>query len=248
MDQVIRAVILVLFGALVTHLWNRFRGKPTLLRWTDQYVRLAVSTDAALATVEVLYNGAPVTNLYLASVQFQNESNTDLQNVIVNLACLEGSRILLSEGNLAGSLQSLPFAPAFDQALTTAIQNPAQANWAYLNTRRDYLVPVFNRGALTNFVLLLTRDDLLEPRVQLACDHVGARVIHQPAVWVLWGIPMKQGIIVGVIAGLALALAVSLNTSSPLVAALFAWLIGLTSSFIGVAILRAWRWLTRLMG
>jgi len=128
MAKVVEGVFLFLFGALVDHLWNRYRGRPVLLRWTAEYVRLAASSDVPFAKVDVLYNNHPVTNVYLASIQLQNESNSDLQNVVVNLACLEGSRVLISEGRLAGSLQSLPFTLAFDQALTTAIQNPDQAD------------------------------------------------------------------------------------------------------------------------
>lgn len=247
LDGVIRGAIIFLFGALVTHLWNRLRERPTLLRWTTQYVRLAASSDVAFAQVDVLYNGQPVTNLYLANVQLQNESNSDLQDVVVNLACLDGSRVLISEGRLAGSLQTLPFTAFFDQALTDAIETPAQAIWPYLNTRRDYQIPVLNRGAVVSFILLLTRDDALQPEVQLACDHMGVRVVHQPPVWALWGIPMKHGVVTGLILGLALVLLLSRLISSPVLAGLSAWSIGVLSSLIGVGILRTWRWLVRLI-
>ena len=175
----LQEILLLIAGAVCNHFWARFRGRLVKLRWAVQYHRVAVSAqDAAFGTIQVLHNNRPVNNLHIATLQIQNESVRDLQNVELNIACFDGSTILVSEGALSESLQQIPLTTAFNQSLQQAVQNLAAVPGtilSYLLTRRDYFLRVLNRGATANFVLLIERNDTSPPNITVACDHVGGR-------------------------------------------------------------------------
>jgi hypothetical protein len=245
----IQEAVLLAAGAVCNHFWARFRGRLTKLRWAVQYHRVAVSAqDAAFGTIQVLHNNRPVNNLHIAALQVQNESVRDLQDVELNIACLDGSTMLVSEGSLAGSLQQIPFTVTFNQALQQAFQNPTnipQATLNYLVTRRDYLIRVFNRGVIANFVLLIERNDNNPPNLTVTCDHVGVRLRrHAPAVMLL-GENQLHAALVGLAVGFVIILVMTWFISLKWVLGLSAWLVGCFGSVIGVLVLKCWRQLVR---
>lgn len=243
-SQILVGIAVFLFGALVTHLWNRYRRRLRRLRWSAEYHRLAVAAeDVAFGKVEVLYNGAPATNLHLGVIQLQNESASDLQDVVVNMACLEGSTIVVSQGALAGSLQNIPFTDEFNQAL----RNTEQPNLAYLTTHRDYRVPVLNRGATANFALLLHRNDALQPNVTVACDHVGVQLRRQAPAAMFWGVPLVRAQVVGLAASFITAAVLAAMLVSTWVVGLGSWALGVLVLSIGAVIIRGWRAILRLL-
>jgi len=245
----IQEAALLAAGAVCNHFWARFRGRLTKLRWAVQYHRVAVSAqDAAFGTIQVLHNDRPVNNLHIGTLQVQNESVRDLQDVELNIACLDGSTVLISEGALAGSLQQVPFTAAFNQSLQQAFQNPPNlppGTLNYLLTRRDYLIRVFNRGATANFVLLIERNDNNSPNLTVTCDHVGVRLRrHAPAVMLL-GENQLHAALVGLAAGLIIILVMARFIPFKWVLGFSAWLVGCFGSVIGVLVLRCWRQLVR---
>ncbi len=245
----IQEAALLAVGAICNHFWARFRGRLTKLRWAVQYHRVAVSAqDAAFGTIQVLHNNRPVNNLRIATLQVQNESVRDLQDVELNIACLDGSTVLVSEGALAGSLQRIPFTVTFDQSLQQALQNPQNlqpATLNYLVTRRDYLVHVFNRQATANFVLLIERNDNNSPNLTVTCDHVGVRLRrHAPAVMLL-GENQLYAALVGLAVGFGVILILARFIPSKWVLSFSAWLIGCFGSVIGAMALKCWRQLVR---
>ena len=245
----IKETALLAVGAVCTHFWARFRGRLTKLRWAVQYQRVAVSAqDAEFGTIQVRYNNRLVNNLHIATLQVQNESVRDLQDVELNIACLAGSTVLISEGALAGSLQRIPFTATFEQSLQQALQNPPNlppGMLNYLRTRRDYLIRVFNRQAIANFVLLIERNDNSSPNITVTCDHVGVRLRrHAPAAMFL-GENQLHAALVGLAAGFIIILVMARFIPSKWVLGFSAWLIGCFGLVIGVLVLKCWRQLVR---
>ena len=242
--KIIVGIAVFLFGALVTHIWNRYRNRTKRLRWSAEYYRIAYAADDTyFGKVEVLYNDRPVTNLYLALIQVQNENTSDLEDVVVNIACLDGSTLLVSHGALQGSLQLLPLTDEF----TNALSDIESANLEYLITRRDYKIPVLNRGAIANFTILLSRTDTLQPNLTLACDHVGVQLVQREPDVMILGVPRRQALFSGWVVTLAASIALAMLVDSKWIIAVAAWLLGLHVLNIGSVGQKCWKWIGRLL-
>ena len=242
--EILLAITLIIFGALLKHIWTRYRARIKTLRWSDSYHRVAVALEAStFGKVEVSHNGIPVTNLYTASIEVQNESTSDLKDVVINIACLDGSTILSSFALIEGSLNYLNWTYEYSQQLSTATGEQIDAVLA----RRDYHVPVLNRGAKANFFMLLQRNDTLQPKVSLGCDHLGFRVrYHAPGImW--WGVPDSQARGIGVAVTFAISVFLAGILTSKWIIGLGAWILGITVVLFGVGTVKACRALSRLL-
>src|SRR5262245_41563386 len=113
------AAVWVAIGALFAHLWHRYRSRMTTLRWQAAHQPLGVSTqDALFGTIEVRYNGQPVHNLFFTTIDLQNQSNSDLKEIDLNLVFEDGTIIFMAHGAVQGSANMLPFAEPFNSELS----------------------------------------------------------------------------------------------------------------------------------
>jgi hypothetical protein len=220
------------------------------LSWSIEYVRLAVAAaHPLLGTIQILYNNRPVTNLHFAVIRLRNESNADLQDVVVNLGSLEGSRFLVSYGLLTGGLQYFPVTQEFDRVLRDSDPAHAAQRMEYILRRRDYRIPVLNRGATADLVVLTERDDVAEPKVNVACEHPGVKLVQQTtAPLMIWGERFTKTVaIMGVIIGLATTVILARLIPSPWIVGLAAWLIGASGTAMAIIVVKFWRFLLRVL-
>ena len=113
-------------GAIVGHLWTRFRRRMTTLRWTAQYQPMAFAMqDSGWGKVDILYENQPVRNLHIITAKVTNESQIDLQSVELRFQLNEGTLVLRSTAQLTGALDALPVAPAHGAILAKSGKRPA---------------------------------------------------------------------------------------------------------------------------
>jgi hypothetical protein len=248
MEQVVVLVVLPVLGAIVHHLWTRYRSRLVTLRWAVQYQPMAFAThDFGWGQVEILYNKQPILNLHIAQVQVQNASARDLQNLQLDMQVTEGTRVLRSSAQVAGTLQDLPFASGYATALAAAAQASLPADQvAFWVRRSDFIVPVLNRGGIVEGRLLLARDDYATPSLVVACNHLGVRLKHQPLVQVLMGVRQPLAQVIGLLISVLLTLVVLYVGAPTWLTALVAWLGGTFATLWGALTVRAWQWLIRL--
>lgn len=248
--KVLVGSLLFLFGAVVTHLWTRFRGRLVTLSWTATGTRLAVrADDTGYGRVEVFYNGHPVNNLHLISVALRNESTKDLTNILVNLAFLEGSEFVISEGTLIGSLTPITIDAGFMTAwLALSDQNPIPPEVRYYQTRRNYPIPVFNRGAVARFDILSTRSvDNNNPAVSVAVDHPGVQVKNRPPVTETLGVPDSRAQLIGILLAIAVTIAVVVRPLPAWVVGTVSLVVGLTAIILGALAVLLVRGISRIL-
>jgi len=242
-----------LLGAIATHLWLRLVSRMTSLRWEVQHQNVATSIEYALfGRVQVLYNDKPVTNLRLCTVQLENESSRDLTDVEVTLAYSDGTNFLSGGGALQGAANWLPFTNRYNDVFTRAFKPNANLNLSntdvdYVRTRREYRIPVLNRGSRVNFYFLVVPSPTSGPKLQLTCVHPGVRLQERPQQAMLLGVPRNQAAVVGLIIALALTLWVPSTLSNPWAIASTAFLFGTFGSLFGVLAIKTYRRLARLL-
>ncbi len=241
---------LPLVGAILGHLWSRYRRRLTTLRWTAHSQAVAFGTeDLGWGKVQILYEGQPAGNLHIVNVQIVNDSQRDLADVELNLQANEGTRVLRSAAQVAGTVNELPLAGGYAAMLAESGKRPlTDAELATWSRRSDFHVPVLNRGSVVDARLLAMRADYAAAAVSVHCNHVGVRVRHEPPAVQFWGVHQGWAALVGLIVGcVVVALTVRANGGTWLSVG-GAWLVGSGAVVIGAGIIRAWRWLSRMAG
>lgn len=249
-EKFAKLVGLPVLGAVLHHLWSRYRARLIPLRWTVQYQALALTTDdTGWGKIEILYDGQPTRNLHLATVQLQNASSRDLANVRIDAAVDAGSSILRSSGQLRGSLQYFPFAPEYGGILDEAMKRQlTPAEIAFWSKRSDFVIPVLNRAVVADFRFLIVRGDYALPQLTLGCEHVGVRLTHQPLAAETWGVRQQQAQLVGLIATGGIAAGAAWFHIAPWGIAAVSWAVGLCAILIGAVLVRGWRAFLGLAG
>lgn len=237
-------------AALASHLWRRFRHRMILLRC--QIVHTPAANSAGLgAEFEVKYGGQSAPNLFLCSVTIQNDSSKDLAGVVVNLAYKDGTIFLTGGGSIIGSTKFLPLTAEYLEQFARALALPTQEEQSsatlVLNTRRDYLLPVFNRGARAQFAFTVHGVSSATPNLSVGCDHVGVRFVLQPPRQLFWGEPNARAAFTGLAAGIGLLLLLPHVVGSSWSVSWWMFFIGATTIVIGALLLKGWRLLTRVL-
>lgn len=242
--SLIGGVALVLLGASVDHFWSRYKNRLRRVRWSAQYLRIAIaSQDQQFGRVDVLYNNKPVRNLHTAVIQVENESNFDLENVNINIVCTEGSKIFAAIGMIEGALDRLPFTDQYLQAF----QQTGSKEPHIFETWRAFRIPVLNRAAKVNFYLLLSRDDHVQPVVTISCVHRSVKFTQRAPSFMWWGVPYVQALVVGLFVTLALVLFLSWKVTSTWLIGFLSWLLALSVVAFGAAAVRAFRLIARAL-
>jgi hypothetical protein len=235
-------------GAVLGHLWLRFRRKLAQLTWTAQFQPFAFATeDFGWGKVQILYNGQPAQNLHVITVQITNDSQIDLANVEFNLQSTDGTMVLRSEAVVRGMPMPLPLAAGYAQILTEASRRqltpPELAVWA---KRSDWQAPVLNRGAVVDARLLVARNDHLTPGITVFCNHLGVRLRHQPPTQQFWGVNQPRASLIGLALGVVGVVALVAAEVSTGLTATASFVLGAFGVIIGAGAVRMWRWLARL--
>jgi len=242
----------VVIGAVVLQLWRRYLSRMVTVRWSVTHENIALGGhNPDFGNVEILYNGNPAGNrLQACRVEVENESGSqDLSALEVRLEYDANHAIFLSGGGFVdGDNDWLQWAPNFQAQVNQYLATQPPPAGDHLFRRRDYLIPVFNRGAKAIFVFLV-RSDVPLPNLRVYCQHLTVRLRHQPQRPMLLGVVQSHAGIVGAIAGLLLA---AILSATPMmhrwVPIFIALAVGWYGAFLGVGVIRAWRWLVRMVG
>lgn len=249
------AVLWAGVGAILAHLWQRYRNRMVVLRWQAWHQPIALSAqNPAFGTIEVRYNGNVVQNVFLSRVEIENESNKDLVNLDLNVLYTDGTTIYTAEGLVQGSVNGLLFTPGFaadlNRLLTMSTDDPSHAPLLnHLARRRDFRIPVLNRGGKANIALLVHAPPTGQnPFIHLATDSAGVKLVMQGPRFLLFGVDRNIAALVGLIFGAGLVVVIGTRIGTPYILALVAFIIGAFAAPLGAALVRALRFVRRLFG
>ena len=252
-DQLWRplTVVPLVLGGLATHLWQRYLNRLAAFRWTAMHTHIAVSGDHPhFGKVEVLWNGSPTKNLHFCTIELENESSRDFSDVEIRIVYADGSQIY-GEGQLSGTTQFMPWTKRYVaevDALTKAEAHKADPAVHNALARREYVIPVFNRGTRF-FITYLVNSPVEAPYVNVTLDHVGVRAYQRPQrPNMLYGVWQTYAAVVGLLAALIITVVTSLLTRRIWLVATITFTVAAVGSLLGAGIIRAWRWIVRVVG
>ena len=240
-------------GALVVQIWRQYLQRMVTVRWSVTHETLAAGGDSPIwGRIDILHDGTPAGNLIQwCKVEIENESGSrDLSDVVVRLQYDPGTAFLSGGGALEGSNQALPLAPSFATEIDRFLAMP-EADRKTMPTdfycRREYLIPVLNRGAKAN-ALFLVRPTVSNPTLRVYCDHLNVRLKHRPERPMIFGVVQAHARWTGLGVGSLVAVFLAMSLTNIWAAAFVALLVGWYGQLLGVAVIRAWRWLVRAIG
>ncbi len=193
-QQILSSVALVILGGLITAVWTKYRNRITTLRYyvTHNFFGSSVE-NPHYGSVEVKHQDTKVENLYVSHVQLTNDSARDLTNLELNIVCDPDSLLLTSRGVLEGSLNDLELTEDF---LDTYFDEQGNVLPGY-SQRRDFSVPVLNRGEQVSIGFLTTNPKGVQPTLTVACDHPGVRLKFAVAKPLIFGEPQQESGLLG---------------------------------------------------
>lgn len=236
-------------GALLTNLVAAYRSRIRVIEYTVNHERVALSAeDVLFGTVAVTWEGLPVTNLYVSTVQIHNGTTTDYTNL--EFKVWTGTTLLLTErAEVLGTTYRLAYTEAFVRALRVEPgDTPTPAQVTMFRHNREYRIPVLNRGQRVLIRYLTTVEPGADgPSVWVDMLYPGVQIVFRPVAPEIHGVAVKVALPLGLLACLVLVGLVSVFVSQIWVAAVVCTLAGLTVQVIGAWLVRGFKFLRRII-
>lgn len=224
---------------LLSQAWLRRRGVFT---YHVTHGRVGVSADDPIyGSVRVTWNDNPASNLFFSVVELTNESATDYEGVVVRM--FSTNTTLLSESALVAD-SVMPILYSDDYRQTIAVppgQTPTPEQFAIYNSRREYLVPVLNRGQVVRLSVLNAAHEEGGPSIWLDIQHTGVICKFKPPGVRVLGVARSKAILVGSLLGVVTVIMLADAVESDLFLALLSFLIGWLALLPGIGIIKALR-------
>ncbi|MCK4672769.1 hypothetical protein KAT67_02170 [candidate division WOR-3 bacterium] len=243
MQIILFSFITFVLGIIITHLWTKYKTRIKKIKYNVQYQYLGASVDdTRFGSVKLLYNDKPIKCLYNAKVLLSNESHHDISDMEINIVCDPDSTIILSFGRNTSSFNELAFTKDYGKVLNEG------KNLVYIFTRRDYMLPVLNRGDKVEILLLMTNVHNKQPIVEVNCDYAGVRMKYSPkAPYELFGESLQHCSLLGSFITLLLCISIVLFIGNRVIAVFLAAVIALFASLVGFAFIKIIKFLTKLL-
>jgi hypothetical protein len=158
----------------------------------------------------------------------------------------------MAHGVVQGSANTLPFAEPFASEADRFMKLPADdpnrfAIAAGLLPRRDFRVPVLNRGASLRIVLLVQALPGRQPVVHLACDAQSVRLQFQGPQNLVFGVERKLSVLTGLLIGALMIAGIAMSPMPAPATAFAAFAVGCLTAALGAALVRGFRWFLRIL-
>jgi hypothetical protein len=188
----------VIFGAIITATATALQGRIRILTYKVNHEHVALSSDDAnFGSVKATWQDHPVVNLYVSTLTLENTSAKDFQNLEFCIYAPNETILLGQYTCLVGKPCAIKFTDAFQKRIEVPPNSqPTQLQWDLYNHRREYVIPVFNRGQKAEIRFLTTVPKGGPPHLWLDITHPGldAKLLPNDLVW---GVPRKMSVSVG---------------------------------------------------
>jgi hypothetical protein len=236
-------------GIVATLCVQQILNKRGLFTYFVRHERVGISADdPKFGRVGVTLNDNPIPNLFLSTVELINQSLRDYENVV---ACVytNDTALFTEMTQIVGTLNNLKWTESYEnQVRVAADQQPSPTQRDLYFSRREYLIPVVNRGQIVRFQFLNAAKTQNPPTIWLSILHKGVRVQFRVPQQEILGVPRPMATLVGLIVSIILVGFVIAFVKPVWIAAVSSLICGLVVVFPGAAIIRAWRHLRNLYG
>ena len=229
-------VVSFIGGGVVTFVVTTLLAKSARFRYSYNTERIAMAgDDPVFGAVRVQWRDTEVRNLYLITYEVENASLKDFENVGLTAYTGNDTMLLGERTEILDTPDIVPWSPSFQERLQVRPgEGPTADQWQTYNHRREYMVPVFNRGQKVVLAYVCTRphDDEL-PHVYIHVPVKGVRLDRQQTVNFILGVPGERALIPGLTAAVLISVASAAHFQSTWLAASVSLLAGSTGLLMG---------------
>ena len=242
------ALLGAVFGGVMTWLVSALMAKRAIFRWSVRIDRIGFSMDSpAPDTVRVEWRGNKVPNLYMATMEVENTSSKDFNNVPLTVHTRDGTRLLDEWTVVVNTPDRVKWSPDFErEAMLEPTDLPTQQDqklqlW---QSRREYVVPVLNRRQLLrlHFLCIPPQEHRL-PEVLLNVSAPGVRMMYRPHLNFILQVPTELALLPGIITSLLIVFVAIMYVENLWLMAAVSVLVGWFTRFIGAIVRRVGWWL-----
>jgi len=169
----ISMIVTAIFGLGVGILIEKFKNRFRTITYTIRTQKVAPTLSANLGgQLKITLNNLEINTLKVTTIEIENGNNVDFENIVVKFGIGKGGIFQGNEGYLVNNsswiYRTEEYASQYDKAVKELNELPIdpqtglrdtsnefQSRIDYLNTNRNYFIPVFNRGesAVFNFLI-----------------------------------------------------------------------------------------------
>lgn len=215
-------------GIITAWLTQRIINKRGTFTYLVNHVRVGVSAeDKVFGTVAVSWNGSPISNLFLSTIELKNESMNDYENVVI-CSYTSNTRLLSEQTQILDTPNILDWSEKYKTQLHVEPgQKPTENQRAIYNGQREYIIPIMNRGQTVRITYLNSAKGNGTPTIWLSVSQKGVKLKFSSPQNQILGVPQPRAAFAGVFIGMAVIIAlVSLVSNN--------WVIAITSLTYGL--------------
>lgn len=226
-------------GIATAWLTQRVLNKRGIFSYSVTHNRIGMTTeDAIFGKVAVSWNGNPVQNLYLSTVEMKNESMNDYENVVVS-AFTSDTRLLTEQTQLVDTPNILEFSEKYKKQVHVEPEgSPSESQWNTYTSSREYVIPILNRGQSVKITYLNSAKTAAMPSIWLAVAQKGVKLKFQAPRNQILGVPQSHAALFGVLIGIAVLIALSLSIQEPWLVASIAMIYGFVAQLPGAYVIK----------
>jgi hypothetical protein len=242
-NQYACGTILAFVGALIGYIFAKFASKMAVISYNVSTAKLGETASNDIhGKIEVSHGGQLLPNFYFSKIKIQNCSTQDLENIRLLLYVGDGVLILSDFIRYSNAVRKIPYSA--DYASVTA--NPQDPLFF---TRREYEIPVLNRGQTILAELTLThRMDVAFPLIVASMVHKGVKLIEQPHTAEFHGISIRRTLPWAIIIGAVSYIGISTMCSNIWLGSGIMLLYGFFAQSISAYVLKGGDKISRILG
>lgn len=239
-NQIFVSVLLLVIGAIVTFVFTKLSSKTGTLRYFVSSNKVGMSADdQVFGSVRLAWQGHEVRNLHLCTIQVENTSSKDYENIQFKVYSGQETILLNQRTEVVDAPYIIPWEENYHARLH--VPDGEQATQEQLdeyNHNREYRLPVLNRGQILRFSFLCTNpNDDNEPGVYISTSSKGVRLKRQQLPYLIlnpiFGVPIPAAIFRALIISVFVVVATGSWIENIWVAASICMFVGLTGQVFG---------------
>lgn len=236
------AIIGAIGGGIITYLTQVILNRRGTFTYFVNHQRVGLSVnDAIHGSVAVSWNGTPISNLYLSTIDLINKSINDYEDVIIS-AYTDNTMLLSEQTQILETPNIIEWTDKYKQRLHSDIGSSlTDLQWSIYYGQREYLVPIMNRGQSVRLIYLSSANENTAPNIWLAITKKGVKLKYSVPQNQILGVPQPQAAFLGVFIGLAVVVFLVLLTSNIWIVAFIALTFGFVAQLPGAYIIKLFR-------
>jgi hypothetical protein len=231
-------------GFAVANVIGLLRNRVRTLTYTVTHNRIGLSADDQIfGVVKVSWQNVELNNLWMSTAALENQSTRDYTKFEIVAYTGPDTKLLTAIAKIINTPNALIHTDAFANAVAVpAGAQPTAQQWEFWSHRREYKVPVLNRGQRIELTYLTTvLPPAPSPTVLLDIVHEGVRLEYQPNVPLTHGVPLKKAAGAGLVACIGIVLLAGFLVSQPWLAALIGAVAGVFGQTLGAYCYKVYR-------